>query len=63
MDLKSKAKTLARLWKVARNIWKEITQHQFKKAFDSWKRRCRAINLRSDHIENVKSLHKKRICN
>jgi hypothetical protein len=32
---KSKAKTLAGLWKVTRNIWKKITQHQVKKAFDS----------------------------
>lgn len=59
-----KVKTMDGLWKALREEWGKVTPEMAQKVMESWKRRCRAINLKSgEHIENHIAIHKRKILN
>ena len=59
-----RARTLKGLCKIIRQEWSMFSVPFCQNAFDSWKRRCRmVVDRQGNHIENVKSLHRKKTSN
>lgn len=55
---KMKSKSLADLWKNARSVWRKVTTQECHDAYESWKRRCRAVSQKNGgHIEQIKGIH------
>ena len=57
-----RATTIPGLWKVLQEEWNTVTPETCRKVFNSWKRRLRAIaRVSGEHIESVRSIHRRRI--
>lgn len=59
---KRRARTLDGIWKISQEEWSKIDVEMIEKTFSSWKRRLRmVVEKDGEHIEQVKSIHKKLI--
>ena len=60
--LKRKPKTLDGVWKIAQDLWKQITIEKIQEVYASWKRRLRMVaQVDGEHIEQIKDIHRKLI--
>jgi [histone H3]-lysine36 N-dimethyltransferase SETMAR len=57
-----RATTIQGVWKLLQEEWNSITTEEVTKVYNSWKRRLRLVNkMNGHHIENVKTIHKRKV--